>query len=257
LISPHVQTIPNQVLSSQNIAHWLGRPSLAVDGLVVFTDGESMSTAIEAIQVFNPRHEELLVRVDELLDAAREDRARLNKTYVEIGIGLLAVKKSEAWKLRSHSWDGYVRGCEERFGKARTALYGYTSVAEQLGPHVAPKQLVAMGISKSQPLAAYVKTSGKKPSLALLDDALNPAIGVEEFRATLAKEQHLPADPKGKWRSIGFFCTDDEWEEIERAFALARREDEIDENLPETVVQFRTIAAMSKECISSWEGGRA
>jgi len=207
----------------------------------------------EAVQIFNPRHEELLVRVDELLDAAREGRIRLSQTYVEIGIGLLDVKKSEAWKLRSHSWDGYVRGCETRFGKARTALYGYASVAEQLGPYVEPKQLVAAGVSKMQPLAAMVKKTKKRPSDELLKAAGDPAIGVDEFRAKIATSQHLPADPKAKWRSIGFFCDDDEWSEIQRAFALARREDEIDENLPETIVQFRTISCMAKECISSWE----
>jgi hypothetical protein len=212
-----------------------------------------MSTAIEAVQIFNPRHEELLVRVDELLDSAREGRARLSQTYVEISIGLLDVKKSAAWMLRSHSWDGYIKSCEARFGKGRTALYGYVSCSEQLLPYVSQKQLVEMGVSKAQPLAAMVKKTNRRPSDELLTAAANPDVSVEDFRAALAKEQHLPADEKGKWRAIGFFCTDDEWTEIERAFGYAKIMDEIDDNLPETVVQLRTIAAMARECISSWE----
>ena len=208
-----------------------------------------MSAAMDVIQT----PENQLARVDFLLDTARESRARLNQTYVEISIGLLDVKKSQAWKLRSHSWNGYVKSCEARFGKGRTVLYGGVSVAEQLGPYIPPKQLVQMGISKSQPLAQYVKQTGKKPPESLINKALDPEVSVEQFRADIARETHQPENPKAKWRAIGFFCTDDEYEEIERAFALARREDEIDENLPESVVQFRTISAMAKECISSWE----
>jgi hypothetical protein len=210
-----------------------------------------MSTAIEAIQIFDTRHEELLVHVDGLLDAARENRAKLDQSYVEVGLGLLAVKKAQAWKLREHSWDAYIKSCEARFGKGRTTLYAGVSVAEQLGPHIEPKQLVAMGISKSQPLAQYVKQTGKLPA-TLLEAALDSTVGVDQFRADIATATHQPTE-KTKWRSFGFFCDDGEWSEIQRAFALARREDEIDENLPETVVQFRTISCMARECISSWE----
>jgi hypothetical protein len=197
--------------------------------------------------------EALLRRVDDLLDSARVGQQKLHENYVQIALAMLEVKNTKAFLARTHSWDKYILECGQRLGKKRTVLYSGISVAEQLGPYIAPKQLVSMGISKSQPLAAFVKQSGNKPSPALLEAANDPAVGVEEFRAKIATAQHLPANPKSKWRSIGFFCTDDEYSEIERAFALARREDEIDENLPETIVQFRTISCMAKECISSWE----
>jgi len=212
-----------------------------------------MNMAMEAIQVQVSAQEELLERVDILLDDARIGQQKLHENYVQIALAMLEVKTTKSFLARTHSWDAYLVSCGQRLGKKRTVLYSGVSVVEQLGPYIAPKQLVSMGVSKAQPLAAFVKHSGKKPTPALLEAALDDKIGVEEFRAQIATAQHLPADPKGKWRSIGFFCTDDEWSEIERAFALARREDEIDENLPETVVQFRTISAMAKECISSWE----
>jgi hypothetical protein len=209
-----------------------------------------MSTALQPI--FTMNHEDLLNRVDGLLDSAREGRARLYQTFVEISIELLSVKKSEAWKLRSHSWDGYIRLCETRFGKGRSALYGHVSCAEQLLPYVSQKQLVAMGVSKAQPLARYARLKQEKPPQNLIDKAIDPTVSVEAFRAEIARETHQPVE-KGKWREIGFFCSDEEWEEIQRAFTLARREDRVDENLPAPIIQFRTILAMARECISSWE----
>jgi hypothetical protein len=215
-----------------------------------------MSVTVEIIKVTPEdalRQQALLNRVDSLLDSARENQEALHRNYIEIGAALLEVQKTKAWVLRERSYDSYVMACGKRFSRGRSALYGYVSVVERLSPYVKDGQLVEMGISKSQPLAQYVKQTGKKPPESLINKALDPEVSVEQFRADIARETHQPENPKAKWRAIGFFCTDDEYEEIERAFALARREDEIDENLPESVVQFRTIAAMSRECISSWE----
>lgn len=215
-----------------------------------------MSAAIEILRA-NPdetkAQEALLARVDTLLDDARIGQQRLHENYVEIGLAMLEVKTMKAWLVRTHSWDAYVLVCGQRLGKKRTALYGYTSVAEQLGPHVAPKQLVTMGISKSQPLAAYVKTSGKQPSPALLEAALDASVGVEEFRAALSEARHEKPEGEGKWFDLGgFYCTPPEREEIERAFRYAAVMDEIPENEAETVVRKRTIQALAREGISAW-----
>jgi hypothetical protein len=211
-----------------------------------------MSTAVEILRA-NPEEAALLARVDSLLDSYRANRESLHRNYVEVSLAMVEVKKTRAWLARAHSWDQYVKDCGERLGKKRTVLYAGVSVIERLSPYVETKQLVEMGISKSQPLAQYVKQKGTKPPDNLMSKALDPSVSAEQFRADIARETHQPVDEKSKWRTIGFFCTDDEWAEIERAFALARREGQIDENLPENLVQFRTISAMAKECIGSWE----
>lgn len=212
-----------------------------------------MSTAIEIVRATSEQ-ELLLTKIDRLLDDARENRTKLHATYTEIGLGLLEVKQTKAWSARCHSWDSYVKDCEQRFGKGRSSLYGYTSVAEQLSPHIETKQLVAMGISKSQPLAAYVKSSGKKPSPALLEAALSPEVGVEQFRATLSEARGEKPEGKEKWFDVGaFYCSPEERQEIEKVFELAKIQDEISPDLPETIVRKRIMLAMARECRSSWE----
>src|ERR1700733_7845704 len=212
-----------------------------------------MATAFEIIRATPVEHETLLVRVDSLLDEARENQARLASNYVEVGILMLEVRETKAWISRSRSWDQYVLDCGQRMGRKRTVLYGVTSVAEQLGPHFDQKQLMTMGISKSQPLAQYVKLTGKKPPEHLVNSALDPTVNVEEFRSQLSQARHEKPEGKEKWRELGgFYASAEEWAEIQRAFAYARVMDEITEDTPDMIVQKRTILAMARECISSW-----
>jgi hypothetical protein len=110
-----------------------------------------------------------------------------------------------------------------------------------------------MGVSKTQPLAQYVKLSGKKPSAKILEAALDPKVGVEEFRAALAEAQHAKPEGASKWFDLGgFFCLPEERKEIERAFEYAKQMDEIPADLPDVFVRKRIIQALAREAISSW-----
>ncbi len=179
----------------------------------------------EIVQVDVERQRTILAEVDRLLDSAREGRESLNRTYVEIGAALCQVETHKAWLLTDHSFEAYIKRCESRFGKSRTQLFAYKSCAQNLLQYLPAEKLVEIGISKAQPLATFVKNSGKKPPAKLLAAAENPKVGVEEFRASIAETLHEKPE-SGKWfQPGGFFCTTEERKELERAYDLAARTD--------------------------------
>lgn len=209
----------------------------------------------QEIEVLKPaevvRNQGLLAVVDSLLDETRATEDRLHRNFLEIGVAMLNVQKAKAWIARAKSWDSYVMDCGKRFGRGRTALYGYTSVAERLLPHMPAEQLLDIGISKAQPLAQHVRHKGSAPDRKLVALASNPEVGAEEFRAALAESAHDKPE-KGKWHEISFFASDEEWEEIETALRYAEIADEVPADSPDWLKRKRAVVAMSKECISSW-----
>ena len=192
----------------------------------------------------------LLARVDGLLDRAKENRENQERTFVEIGIALLDVKNTQAWLLSGqHSFDSYVKGCETRFGKSRTQLYGAKAVAERLLPAVSKEQLIDMGISRAMPLAMYVKNTGKSAQ-PLVASALDPQKDVTEFRAEIAEAAHAPTE-KGKWYDLGgFFCSAPEREEIERVFAQAGSD--LPAEAPDWMRRKVVVQRLVAEFVSAW-----
>ena len=171
------------------------------------------------------KQEQLLDRVDALLDDSRAMQESLHRNYVDIGITLIAVDDTKAWMLRAKSSDQFIKDCEDKFGKGRTVLYQCKSVARHLLPHIPADKLIEIGISKAQPLATFVKNSGKKPPAKLLAAAEDAGVGVEQFRAQIAETLHEKPE-SGKWfQPGGFFCTTEERKELERAYDLAARTD--------------------------------
>lgn len=199
--------------------------------------------------------EELLARVDGLLDTAREKHVSLLRDYTEIGDALLAVRTTRAWLATdAHSWDDYLTTCKNRVGLGRTALYGYVSVVERLLPAVDKKTLIEMGISKAHVLAQHVKVSGKKPAAELVEKASNPEVGIDEFKAVVAEAQNVkPPEEKGKWFEVGgFYASADERKEIERAFAVAKEQAEISDDAPEWLVRKVIVQALCAEFLSEY-----
>jgi hypothetical protein len=199
------------------------------------------------------RQESLLARVDLLLDDSRATQEHLARNFIQIGIALLEVDKSRAWTLRAKSSDQYIKDCEGRFGRGRTALYAYKSVAENLLPHMPEQKLVEIGISKAQPLATFVKNSGKKPPAKLLAAAENPKVGVEEFRASIAETLHEKPE-SGKWYEFlsGFYVSAEEKAEFERAIQAAKAQIELPENCSEWLERKLVAQCFVAECLSSW-----
>lgn len=194
----------------------------------------------------------LLARVDSLLDEARNGRASLHQTYIEIGLGLSAVKSTGAWSVRSHSWDGYIKSCEERFGRGRTALYGYVACAERLLPVVSKDQLIEMGVSRAMPLAQYVRLKGSSPPEDLINKALDSKVKVEEFESLIAEATHQSTE-KGKWHQISIKAEDSEWEEIERAISVALALGPLPVETSEPTKRKVALLRMSQEFLATYE----
>lgn len=199
--------------------------------------------------------EALLRRVDELLDVSRGMYENLHRNYVEVGTALLAVRNEKAWLHRDfHSYDSYVRNAEARFGRSRSALYGYVSVAERLLPSVKESDLIGMGITRAQSLAKYVKASNKKPSQDLIEAASDPTIGVDQFKATIAEKLHEKPEAPGKWFDVGgFYVSPEEQEEIERGFKVASETDPaIPNDIPEWLHRKAVIQRLVMEFLASY-----
>lgn len=210
----------------------------------------------QEIEVVSPaeftRNEQLLAAVDSLLDETRATEDRLHRNFLEIGVAMLAVQKAKAWLSRAKSWDSYVMDCGKRFGRGRTALYGYTSVAERLLPHMPAKQLVEMGISKAQPLAQYARFHEGKLPANLVNKAVDPEVGTEEFRAAVAETQNQKPE-NGKWYQIpGFFVTPEEKEEIERGLRVAGEVEPLPEDCPEWLKTKITVQRLVAEFLSTY-----
>lgn len=208
----------------------------------------------QAIEVLPPigTDEALLDRVDGLLDSARESREGLHRTYLDIGMALLDVENAKAWKARAKSWGEYIEACAQKFGKARTSLFNYRSIAERLLPHMSAEQLIEVGVSKAGPLAQYVRQKQQKPPQSLIDKATDHNVGVEQFRAEVALETHQPVE-KGKWYELAFFADDGETEEIKRWYAEALKQITVSDETPEWMKRKLAFQATIREALSSWE----
>ena len=209
---------------------------------------------IEVVSKTDRREAEaLLARVDELLDRARSGRNALNSTYVEIGVALDAVENTRAWMQVARSYDGYIRDhCEPRFGKSRTQLYGARSAAKYLLPHMTPEQLVEIGISKAMPLAQYTKRSGGKLPVNLIESAMDPEVGVEEFKASIAETQHDKPE-KGKWYDFGgAFLTADEKIEMDAGLERAETIEPLPKGCPSWMIRKIVMQRLIAEFLSTY-----
>jgi len=211
----------------------------------------------QAIEIVSPsdvsKNEELLARVDRLIDTARQSQDILERTYLDIGIALKDVQESRAWVARFHSFDAYLREwCEPRFDRKRNQLYAYKTTAEQLLPHVEKQKLLEMGVTKATALSSYVKKTGKKPTTALLEAAGNPEVGIQEFRAGIAEAQHEKPET-GKWYDFGgAFLSAEEREEIERGFQRATEIAPLPEDCPEWLKRKIQVQRLIAEFLSTY-----
>jgi hypothetical protein len=201
------------------------------------------------------KNEELLARVDGLLERAKERREAQEATFVEIGIALQEVQDSKAWMLRDfHSFDQYIREwCEPRYGRERNQLYGFKSSAKLLLPYFSPEELTGMGVTKALHLKTLVKETGKKPPERLSAAALDSEVKVKDFESLVAEARHMTPE-LGKWRQLSIRASDDEWEEIERAMksALDQGENPLPPETSETMKRKIALLRMAAEFLSTY-----
>jgi hypothetical protein len=224
------------------------RPTRIVDVSDRQENGRHAAMTTFSIEKFSAsdrkKAEALLSRVDDLLDKASEAQKQLHKNYVEVGLALIEIKKTNAWMLRSHSYEAYVKEAGEKFNRGRTALYGYASVAERLLPSVAKQDLIDMGVTNAGILAQMVKVTGKTPTATLVANA--KSMTEEEFKATVAEASGLrTTDDKGKFFDLGsVYFSPDERKEFERAVRAAAIANEF-----EQAVDWKTASPTTRKII--------
>lgn len=198
----------------------------------------------------------LLGHVDNLLDTAGQAHANLMRMYAQLGAALLEVRNTRAWMHRDHhSWNAYLKEASERFGRGRTALYGYVSVAEQLLPIAGHDDLVRMGVTKASALAQFVKTTGRRPSDELMQAALDNGVRIEDFQNQVHEEGHIFPAERGKWHTLGFFADDSEWLEIKQAIECAKGVDPaIPNDMPEPAQVREVLLRFCREFVSTYGG---
>lgn len=163
-------------------------------------------------------------RLNRLLETVKAQRSTLNSNYVKIGQLLSEIRQDKLWiDLGFKSFGAYLKTIEEKLDLSRNHLYLYMGTSEDLLELVGEKNLIEMGIVKAANLRKAVKQSGKAPSDELIQKAIDPATKGADFDNAIATEYNFDSKHEdSSWYSMGgFFATDEERDELDRAIKAA------------------------------------
>lgn len=211
------------------------------------------------IQPFDPEEalnaEQIRSKVDYILDLIHSHEMRLGRSYAQLGSLLLKVESNQYWiNFGYQKFSEYMRYVRDRIGRQRSQVYEYLAVAKILLPYLSESQLEDVGITKAEELKRFVKMSLVRPPIQLMDIALDSNMTAEQLRVAVNSVLHHEEEPKGKWRDLGgSYWTDEEWEEYQQAFELAKRvEPSIPQTNPDHVILKEVIIRFSQEFTSSY-----
>lgn len=201
----------------------------------------------------NRKAEELLKKVDTVLDAARVAYDDLMSSYAQIGELLVQVKETKAWMIKFKSFNSYLKYAEGKFGRGKSSLYHYVTVAERLLPTISSQDLQKMGINKAQILATVKHGTGQLPK-----EFITKALGdgtVEELKEYVFETTNRPPDDRTKWFDVGgVYFTKEEREEYERAYSVAVRIDPpISKDLSDHMRTKEVLLRFAREFLATYE----
>lgn len=186
--------------------------------------------------------------VEFLLSQISGHEKTLSGSYVRLGRLMNRVQNGKHWIPWGFvSFGSYVDSVTDRLGRERSSIYEFCAVSEKLLPQISEGDLETMGISRASLLKKFVVNTSRQVTPELLSAALDPTVKVAQLKAQVYAEMHQQEDPKGKWRDIGFYCLDEEFEEIKQARALVP----VEGNLPEWAIWREAILAFSREFYST------
>lgn len=212
----------------------------------------------DEIVTLNIEKAELInTQINRLLETIRLQRTTLNSNYVKIGQLLSEVRNDKLWiELGFKSFGAYLKTVEEKLDLSRNHLYLYMGTAEDLLESVGEENLVEMGIVKAATLRKAVKQSGKPPSDELIKKAIDPATKGADFDNAVATEYNFSNKHEDStWYSMGgFFVTDGEREEINKAFRIAGLTDPvIPKDWSDQARSKEIVLRFSREYLSTYE----
>lgn len=194
----------------------------------------------------------LKVEIDSLLDSIHGQEKSLATNYVHLGKKMLRVQQGQYWREWGYpSVAAYYQSVGARIGRQRAQMYNYVSVAEKLLPYVSEQDLEAMGISRAQELARFVKQTGRIVTPHLLEAALDPNKNIAELHAEVMQAANAKGEVRGSWWEPfgGSYYDLDERKEVQMAVQIAMKD--VDPTHPEHIQRKHVILALVREFISS------
>lgn len=167
-------------------------------------------------------------KIDSEISQILSDEAKLNNSYVKIGILLNEVREKQYWKVLEYkSFGEYLKTLGERYSKGRTQLYHYFSTVRELMYCVSEENLMAMGIAKAAELKKYVKKYNRTPT-TFIDLAIDSKTTTKQLRQIIFEQENETEEMKGTWfDQEGFFLTDEEKLVIQSADSAALNTDPV------------------------------
>jgi len=216
--------------------------------------------AVEASFTSEQKQEaaDLEFKIEQVVSIIVAEKRALDSNYVKLSQYINEVRQKKYWLLGNYRTFGdYLESIEKKFGLGHSQLYVGMKVARNLLPSVAEKDLVDMGITKAGVLSKYVEQSGQNvvPE-EILTLAKDPKTRSDQLDAAVNAKLHNVGMEKGKWYSMGgFFCTEDEKQEIEDALALAGSIDPlVPNNIPMWQQHKEKVLRLAREFMGTYAG---
>jgi hypothetical protein len=205
----------------------------------------------------NLESEELQQQIEDTAEAIVEGNALFVSGFARLGYLLNIVRQKKYWQDWGFpSFGAYIKDIETRIKKGRSQIYGAISAVDRLLPYADEGQIEKMGITKALELSKMVKLTGSAPSSDILKSAMDSEVDSGEFKAKLFQENNvLKAEDKGTYYDIGgFYATEDEVLELDKAFDLATQTDPpIPQETSEWQRRKEVYLRLSREFIGTYE----
>jgi len=201
---------------------------------------------------------ELESKKDQIIKVIVRERESLDRNFVKLAQIINEVRQKKYWLLGNYKNFGeYLAGCETKFGVGHSQIYVGMKIVRNLLPALAGEDLVNMGITKAGVLSKFVEQSGQT---SIPDDILqiakDPDKKTEDLEiAVNAKLHNVPLE-KGTWINLGgFFCTEEEKQEINDALELAGSIDPVvPNNIPAWQQHREKVLRLAREFLGSYDG---
>lgn len=211
----------------------------------------------DEITVFS-ESEEVKLEIEATLQNIASQQVSLASSYVRLAKLVIAAQRNRYWyKWGFASAGEFISFIGNSVSRAKSQIYGYVSVVENLLPYVSEEALDKMGISRALELSRFVK-SGKTVTQKLIEAATDSAIKLEDLHVMVLTEMNEKGEVLGKWYEplSGFYATAEERKEIQSAIDAVKRELPEVLTLPDHMQRKEIMLALSREFVSTYPGSK-
>lgn len=193
-----------------------------------------------------------LEKVDSLLGQLCAAENELDRGWAQFGLALADVQKNKSWDGIHDSFNAFLIELKKKHGVGRVQLYAYAGVARVLTENgITPDEMNRMGITKGSLFKEVIERTGRVPSDAILNAALDPNTTVRELRKLMIEERLLGTDPPKEGMvllDLSFWVTAEQKQLFEDALQLAAQQDPV----VQTEEDLLDDPAAIRECLTRW-----